>query len=79
MHQILRGLSEYVIDNKTGLLYKYNNINQLREKMYKLINNIEFTKILGENAKKFAQQEFSKDKYYEEIYNIYQKLTRGEK
>lgn len=44
-----------------------------------LFNNKYLTNTLGENAKKFAKKEFSKDRYYEEIYNIYEKLTRGEK
>lgn len=68
------GLSEYIKNNETGLLYKYDDISQLKENMERLLNNPDFTKKLGKEAKKFAEKEFSKDRYYVEINKIYKML-----
>lgn len=46
--------------------------------MKKLFNDNKLVEQFGKNAKEFARKELSKEKYYNEIYNIYKKLTKGE-
>ena len=72
------GIPELVKDNETGLLYNFDNVEELSKKMQLLLQDKELAKKLGDNAKKEAQKEFNRDKYYDEIIGIYQNLIKGE-
>lgn len=65
------GIPELVQNEKNGFIYKYDDVNELKEKMKKLFNDKELANEFGENAKKYATKEYDKDKYYEKIINIY--------
>lgn len=65
------GIPELVQNDENGLVYKYDDVNELKEKMKKLFNDKELANEFGENAKKYATKEYDKDKYYEKIINIY--------
>ena len=65
------GIPELVQNEENGLVYKYDDVNELKEKMKKLFNDKELANEFGENAKKYATKEYDKDKYYEKIINIY--------
>lgn len=71
----IAGIPELVKDNETGMLF--NNTEELYEKMKTLFENKELVETLGKNAKEFAIKEFSKEQYYNKIYNIYQELLKG--
>ena len=72
------GIPELIIDNITGYLYEYDNINELAKNLEKMFNSNNY-KELCENAKKIAQNRFSKEKYYNELIKIYNEvLSRNE-
>lgn len=75
------GIPELVKNEKSGLAYKYNDIDDLANKMKILFENEEMTKMYGENAKKQAIELYTSEVYYKKINDIYEKLikTKGEK
>ena len=75
----LGGIPELVKDNETGLIYNYNNVKELEEKMNKLFNNKEIALQFGKNAKEIAKKDFSKDEYYNKIINIYEGVIKDVK
>lgn len=56
----------------------YSDIAELTKKMQELFRNDKLVESFGKNAKEFAKKEFSKEKYYNEIYSIYKELAKGE-
>ena len=72
------GIPELVQDNQTGLIYEYNNINDLSEKMKMLFDDSKLVKKLGKQAKENATKLYGKDKYYKDILEVYKKVVKGE-
>jgi len=70
------GIPELVKHNETGLVYDFNDITELSEKMKELFENKELAEKLGKNAKQDAKERFSKETYYKNIINIYNKLVK---
>lgn len=72
------GIPELIIDEKTGLLFQYDDVSELTMKIEELFNDNDKAEELGNNAKKFAKEEFNKEKYYDSLMNIYNKCRRKE-
>lgn len=72
------GIPELVINNRSGFTYKYDDIEELSSKMEELFDNKELVEKFGENAKKQAEDNYSKEYYYKEISKIYNHVLRGE-
>lgn len=72
------GIPELVINDRSGLTYKYDDIEDLSNKMKKLFKNEELVKEFGTNAKKQANELYGKDVYYKNIMSIYEKLVKGD-
>ncbi len=70
------GIPELVRKDKTGLLFEYNNVQELAEKINYLFDNRDIAKEFGDNAKELAKQEFSKEKYYDELMKIYNNVSK---
>ena len=68
------GIPELVINNENGLIYKYNNVSELSDKLNKLFTDDELVKKLSRNAKEYAKKEYSVDSYYENLINIYNRV-----
>lgn len=75
----LGGIPELVKDNETGLIYKYNSVKELEEKMNDLLNSKEKAVQFGKNAKEIAKKDFSKDEYYDKIIEIYKGVIKNVK
>ena len=73
----LGGIPELIDNEKTG--YIYNNIEELRKYMEKLIKDKELSKKLGENAKIKAIKSFSKENYYDNIMKVYKGVIENGK
>ena len=71
------GIPELVKDNNSGLLYDFDNVDELSQKMKLLFENKKLAIQLGNNARKNAVNEFSKEKYYNDILPIYKDLIKG--
>lgn len=68
------GIPEMVINNENGLTYKYNDVKELEEKMKRLFSDIELREKFGNNAKEFANKEYSPENYYKKLEKIYKNL-----
>ena len=72
------GIPELVINDRSGLTYKYDSVEELSNKMKELFKNEELVKEFGTNAKKQANELYGKDVYYKNIMSIYEKLVKGD-
>lgn len=70
------GIPELVINDRSGLTYKYDSVDELSNKMKELFKNEELIKEFGTNAKKQANELYGKDVYYKNIMSIYEKLVK---
>lgn len=70
------GIPELVKNEQSGLTYKYDDIDDLANKMETLFNNEELVTEYGTNAKKQANELYGKDIYYKNIMSIYEKLVK---
>ena len=70
------GIPELVINDRSGLTYKYDSVEELSNKMKELFKNEELVKEFGTNAKKQANELYGKDVYYKNIISIYEKLVK---
>ena len=68
----LGGIPELVKDGEYG--YVYNNIEELTEKMKKLLDEKDLSEKMGKNAKNSAIEKFSRDTYYNKILKLYKEL-----
>lgn len=73
------GIPELIKENENGLLYKFDDIDDLSKKMKKLFEDKELAKKMGQTAKLNAQNEFDKEIYYENIIKIYNQVKNNEK
>lgn len=72
----LGGIPELVKDNENGLIYKYNDIKELEDKMQELFDNKEKAMQLGKMAKENAKKDFSKESYYNKIMDVYKEVQK---
>lgn len=70
------GIPELVEDNKSGMIYQYNDIEDLKEKMKILFENQNLANAFGKYAKEQAASLYAKEVYYEKIMKVYTKLTQ---
>jgi|GEM_PF-1257613 glycosyltransferase involved in cell wall biosynthesis len=70
------GTAEIIKDNKTGLLYKPHDINELADKMSLLINNKQLASSIGEAAKKDAERRFSEESCYQDFIKYYRTMPK---
>lgn len=68
-------LKEVIINEVTGFLIKPKNVEELSEKMILLCNNKKMLSFLGENAMKFIEKDYSSEKMFEKLENLYEKLS----
>lgn len=71
------GIPEMVQDNVNGLIYEYDDINELEDKMKNLFENKQKVRLFEENAKQLAFKEYSTKEYYNRLEKIY-KNVKGE-
>lgn len=65
------GIPELVRDNETGLTFEPGNTEDLTSKIRYLVNNPEENARMGRNARSLIEGEFSKEKHYEKLMEIY--------
>ena len=66
------GIPELVKDNKTGLTFEPGNAEDLYSKMEYLINNKDKMVEMGRNARRYVEEEFNPEKYYQALIKVYQ-------
>lgn len=75
----IAGIPELVKENRSGLIYKYDDINDLADKMRILFEDRNLAEKFGKNAKMDAKEFYAKDIYYKKIINIYESLVEGKR
>lgn len=63
--------TEIVLNNKTGLIYEYGNIESLKEAITKLANSYKLRREYGENGYKIAKEKFTDVINANNIYDLY--------
>ncbi len=70
------GNLETIVDEKTGLLFKPDDIYDMAEKLKKLILDENLRKTLGQNGRAWALQNFTTEKMCTKTIDLYKKLTQ---
>lgn len=70
------GIPELVKDNENGFIYKYDDVNELAEKMKVLFEDDKLVKKFSKQAKEIAKEKYSKENYYKKIMKIYNKVSK---
>lgn len=68
------GIPEQIEHNKTGLLFEPANVNKLINNIELLYNNNNLAIQYGYQAAKKAKEHYSKERYYNELIDLYKKL-----
>ena len=66
--------TELIINNKSGLIYSYGNINDLKNKIELLIDNKDYRKKLAKNGQNFALKNYTIDINAQNIMDLYNKV-----
>lgn len=74
----IAGIPELVINNENGFTYKYNDVNELAEKMNILFKDEKLVKKFSKKAKELSKQ-YDKEEYYKKIERIYKDVIKGVK
>lgn len=72
------GIPELVINNVNGFTYKYDDVNELSDKMNILFKEDMLVKRFSEKAKELSKQ-YDKDMYYKKIFKIYKDVIKNVK
>ncbi|MBS5858106.1 MAG: glycosyltransferase family 4 protein [Clostridia bacterium] len=70
------GIPELVKNKENGLIFKYDDVSDLENKMKILFEDNDLVKKLGDNAKKSAKELYGKDEYYKKIIKIYENIIK---
>ncbi len=65
------GITDFVIENKTGYLFEAGNVNALVEKLFWIKNNLEEVKNIRKKVRKYGEEQFSEKKNYEQLMRIF--------
>lgn len=65
------GISEMVIENKTGLLFNPRNNLELRERINFLLSHPSLITQLGKNAREKIEKEYNSETHYERLMGLY--------
>ena len=71
-------LPHIVDDGKTGLLFEPGNAEDMAEKIKYLWDRPDLCHQMGEAARRKAEREYSRDKYYERLMGVYHKAIGSE-
>lgn len=71
------GLPELIKDNKTGLLFKSNNEDDLREKIVWAVGHSKKIKQIGQAAQKEVLAKCNPENHYQKIIKIYERITNN--
>lgn len=70
------GIPELVKDNETGLVFKPEDATDLCEKVKYMIDNPDKALRMGQNARRFVEQELNAERYYQKLMEIYSQAKK---
>jgi glycosyltransferase involved in cell wall biosynthesis len=68
------GIPELVKDNMTGLIFESGNAKELQEKITTLVKNPDKIRQMGKNSRKYVEEEFNAEVYYQKLMKVYQSV-----
>lgn len=71
------GIPELVKNKENGLIYKYDDIDELTDKLNLLFENDKLVKEYSKKAKEYAKKEYSIEVYYKKLINIYENIINN--
>ncbi|MEP9410023.1 MAG: glycosyltransferase family 4 protein [Candidatus Brocadia sp.] len=72
------GIPELVKDNETGLTFQPGDAEDLSKKIKIFLDDNSLSGEMGEKARELARREFSAERYYQRLMEIYKKLLQGD-
>jgi glycosyltransferase involved in cell wall biosynthesis len=69
------GIPEMIINEKTGLVFKPGDYNELREKIKNLLSNPSLIVQMGKDARKRAEEEYNAELHYKRLMEVYEKAV----
>jgi glycosyltransferase involved in cell wall biosynthesis len=73
----LGSMAEVIQDHKSGLHFVGGNLDDFMNKVNCLVNNPDKTKVMGNNAREIYLKQYTADKNYHLLYEIYQQSLLG--
>lgn len=70
------GVSDAVIDGKTGFLIKAGDSEELKEKLIKLIDSIEMRQEMGKNSREIAEKDYTIDTMVDRYEKIFTEVLK---
>ena len=70
----LGGLSEIVQHNKTGLLFRHDNIQELASSIIRILGNVNLARDMGETGREIALANFSEEAFTKKFLDLYQQI-----
>ena len=70
------GIPELVNDNENGFIYQYDDVDELSNKMKLLFEDEKLVKAFSKKSKELAKENYSREKYYNDIMEIYEKVIK---
>ena len=70
------GIPELVNNNENGFVYRYDDIDELANKMKELFENKKLVDKFGKESKRLAIKNYSREKYYKDLMDIYNIVRR---
>ena len=70
--------TELVDDRKTGIIYKYNDLEDLKNKIIFIYNNLEDIHNMSIEARKIAEEKFSITLHAKKVFDLYKNIVTKE-
>lgn len=70
------GIPEYIEENVTGLLYEYNNVDELIEKINMLMEQQTLCEEMGRAARRIAEVKYNPRTHYGEVMKVMQQVVQ---
>jgi glycosyltransferase involved in cell wall biosynthesis len=70
------GIPELVQDWKTGLTYTSGDVDDLKDKIQLMLNNADKISEMGQNARRYVEDEFTANVHYNKLISIYDRAKR---
>ena len=71
------GITDAIIDKKTGLLVNPTNTDDIKEKVVKLLTDKKYSEMLGKNGRKRAAKELNYKKAADILKEDFKKIMEG--
>ena len=65
------GITDFVIENKTGYLFESGNVEELTNKLFWIKNNLEEVKNIRKKVREYGKEHFCEEKNYKQLMRIF--------